>query len=94
MEDEEFEWDNAKAAANVAKHGVTFEMAREAFRDPVAVEWRDLNQDAGEVRYALLGAVDGRILFVAYTQREERIRIISARRATSYERRRYHEENI
>ena len=92
MIDDKFEWDDAKAAANLAKHGVTFEMAVDAFRDPFAIEWIDRNQNADEYRYALLGTDDGRVLFVAFTQRDERIRIISARGATRHERRKYHEE--
>lgn len=93
MEDEDFEWDDTKAAANVAKHGVTFEMARDAFDDPFAVGWSDEGHDYGEARYCLLGMVEGRVLFVAYTLRDDRTRIISARGARPNERRRYHEEN-
>jgi len=68
-------------------------MAREVFRDVFAVEWLDDRQDAGEPRFAFLGMVEHRLLFVAYTMRGERIRIISARRAEPLERRRYHDEN-
>jgi uncharacterized DUF497 family protein len=89
MRDSEFEWDDAKAARNWQAHGVTFEMARDAF----AVEWLDDTQDAAEPRIALLGMVEHRLLFVAYTQREDRIRIISARKAEPPERRKYHDEN-
>ncbi|MGF1463889.1 MAG: BrnT family toxin [Maricaulaceae bacterium] len=93
MIDDEFEWDDAKAAANADKHGVTFEMARDVFSDPFALEWLDPRFTA-ETRYCLIGAVEGRILFVAYTLVEgERIRIISARKAEPFERRRYHEDN-
>jgi len=93
MEDEHFEWDDEKAARNRRDHAVTFEMAREAFRDPFAIEWQDLTQDPNEERYGLIGTVEGRLLFVAYTLRNETIRIITARRAEPYERRRYHDEN-
>ena len=93
MNDEEFEWDDAKAAANDAKHGVTFEMARDAFDDPFAVIWDDDSGGYGEDRYRLLGMVNNRLLFVSYTMRDDRARIISARGATPYEQRRYHEEN-
>jgi uncharacterized DUF497 family protein len=93
MINEEFEWDDDKAASNLHKHGVSFDMAEGAFRDPFAIEWLDISRDAGEHRYALLGTVDGKVLFVAYALRQERIRIISARGATRYERKRYHEEN-
>ena len=93
MQDEDFEWDDAKAALNWQNHGVTFEMARDAFRDAFAVEWLDDAQDAAEPRFAMLGMVENRLLFVAYTMREDRIRIISARKAEPHERRRYHDEN-
>jgi uncharacterized DUF497 family protein len=93
VQDREFEWHEGKAARNAQDHGVTFEMARAAFRDAFAVEWRDDSQDAAEPRYSMLGTVDGRLLYVAYTERKGRVRVISARRATARERKRYHEEN-
>lgn len=93
MVSDDFEWDDDKAASNLRKHGVSFDMAKHAFRDPFAIDWLDTKQDAAELRYALLGTVEGRVLFVAYTERDDRIRIISARGATGYERKRYHEEN-
>jgi len=93
MEDENFAWDDDKAALNWRDHAVTFEMAREVFRDPFAIEWQDLAQDASEERYCTIGMVEGRLLFVGYALRDEKIRIITARKAEPYERRRYHEEN-
>ena len=93
MNDEDFEWDDAKAAANDAKHGISFEMARDAFDDPFAITWDDDSENYGEDRYCLLGMVNNRLLFVAYTMREDRVRIISTRGARPYEQRRYHEEN-
>jgi len=93
MQDAELEWDDTKAARNWRIHAVTFEMARDAFSDAFAIEWSDDRQDAGEQRFALLGMVEDRVLFVAYTMRDDRIRIISARRAEPHERRRYHDEN-
>jgi uncharacterized DUF497 family protein len=93
MRDENFEWDDDKAARNWRDHGVSFEMAREAFADAFAVEWVDAEQDLGEERYAMIGMVENRLLFVAYAMRGERIRIISARKAEPYERRKYHDEN-
>ncbi len=93
MEDSEFQWDDAKAAENLAKHRITFETARDAFKDPFALDWRDDSQDRGEVRFATVAMVEGRLLFVAYTMRSEAIRIISARLAEPYERRRYHDDN-
>jgi uncharacterized DUF497 family protein len=88
-----FEWDAAKAARNEADHGVTFDVATLVFADPFALEWRDDREDYGEDRYVVLGMVDGRVLYVAYTMRGDAIRIISARGAEPNERRRYHEEN-
>ena len=93
MQDDAFEWDDVKAARNRLHHHVSFEMAREVFKDLFAVEWTDDNQDSGEDRFVTVGMADGRRLFVSHTLRGERIRIISARLAESYERRRYHNED-
>lgn len=89
-----FEWDPVKAARNEADHGVTFEVATLVFGDPFALEWLDDREDYGEERYIILGMVDGRLLCVAYTMREDAIRMISARGAEPHERRQYHEENF
>jgi hypothetical protein len=89
---DEFEWDDAKAAANYATHGVSFGAARAVFDDPFAIEWLDDRQDYGETRFAVLGVVEGRVIYVAYTMRGERIRIISARGAEPFEQRLYHED--
>ena len=89
----EFEWDDAKAAANYRKHGVTFEQAAHAFRAPFAVEWIDERAAYGEERVILLGMSGGQILSVVYTERRERLRIISARRATKYEKDEYYRQN-
>jgi uncharacterized protein len=93
MKDGAFQWDDTKAATNFAKHGITFEAARDAFTDPFALEWADDGQDEGEQRFALLGMVEGRLLFVAYTMRGGSIRIISARLPEPFERRKYHDDN-
>lgn len=89
----EFDWQDAKAAENEAKHGVSFEMATKVFNDPFAIEWLDDRQDYSEERHVILGMVENRLLYVAYTIRGEKIRLMSARGAEPYERRRYHEEN-
>jgi uncharacterized DUF497 family protein len=82
----EFEWHDAKAAANLQNHGVSFELAATVFKDPFAVERLDDREDYGEERFVIVGMAAGQVvLFVAYTEREERVRIISARRATQYE---------
>jgi uncharacterized DUF497 family protein len=93
MYDESFEWDDAKAAENLARHRVSFDVARLAFDDPFAVSREDRRHDYGEDRYILLAMVDDRLLHVTYALRGDRVRIISARLAGSGERRRYHEEN-
>lgn len=92
MNDGQFEWDDRKAAETAAKHGVTFGMARDVFRDPFAIEFDDVGQDHNEDRFVTIGIVEGRVLMVVYTLRDEIIRIISARPAEPCERRRYHEE--
>ena len=89
----EFEWDDAKAAANDGKHGVTFEQAVYAFRDPFGVEWIDESSDYGEERFILLGMSGGWILSVVYTERQGRLRLISARRATKNEKILYYRQN-
>jgi uncharacterized DUF497 family protein len=89
-----FEWDNNKAASNIRDHaGVTFEQAATAFSDPFAVEWLDKRQDYGEERSVLLGMTGGQLLYVAYTERGDNIRIISARRATRHEQDIYFRQN-
>ena len=93
MNDGEFEWDDKKAAANSVNHGVTFEAARDVFKDPFALEWLDERVRYDEDRYVIIGMCNGHLLYVAYTMRGEAIRIISARGAEPYERRQYHENN-
>ena len=68
-------------------------MARDVFKDPVAIEWLDDRENYGEDRYVIIGMVDNRLLYVAYAMRGEAIRIISARGAEPHERRQYHEDN-
>jgi uncharacterized DUF497 family protein len=93
MNADEFEWDDAKAAANLAKHGVSFEQARDAFDDPFAIDFVDDREEYGELRLILIGMVENRLLVVAHTMRNDKVRIISAREVEPHERRRYHEEN-
>ena len=84
-----FGWNKSKAKDNYAKHGVSFDVAKKVFKDPFAVEYLDDRQDYGEKRFVIIGMVDGRVLFVAYTERNDVIRIISARRATKHEQEAY-----
>jgi uncharacterized protein len=85
-----FEWDAAKSAANLAKHGIDFEDAIGIFDGPV-LEMADARRDYGEARIVAFGVVDDRELAVVYIGRGERRRIISARRAHSRERKAYRE---
>jgi len=88
-----FEWDDAKAEANWRAHGVAFHHAVKAFRDPFAIERIDDRQDYGEERVNLLGMSEDVILHVTYTERGERVRLISARRAEKHEQDDYYREN-
>jgi uncharacterized DUF497 family protein len=87
----EFEWDGSKAALNFAKHGVSFPYAVRVFLDPYRIEEEDPLDHWGETRHRVIGIAEGRLLFVAYTYRNDRIRVISARKATRNERRKYQE---
>jgi uncharacterized DUF497 family protein len=87
---DDFEWDRTKAAANYKKHGVRFEHAVLAFEDPFALVELDESEEYGEDRFLLIGRAAGGIVVVVYTERGERVRIISAREATEYERRNYY----
>jgi uncharacterized protein len=93
VQDEAFEWDDTKAAANLRIHGVAFHQAIKALRDPFAVERFDDREDYGEERVNVIGMSEGVLLHVTYTERGERIRIISARRATRHEQDDYYREN-
>ena len=88
----EFEWDLRKAAANLAKHGVSFGEAATVFGDPLGRIVADPRHSSDEERFVMLGlSQDRRLLAVMYVDRGEVIRIISARLATGYERRNYEE---
>ena len=93
MKGGQFEWHDAKAAENLRNHGVAFEKAVKALADPFAIEWIDQSEAYGEERWNLLGMSAGVILHVTHTERGERIRIISARRAERHEQDRYYREN-
>jgi uncharacterized protein len=87
----EFEWDTRKAAQNIVKHGVPFEYAARVFLDPERLDVPDSRHDYGEERRLTLGNIEGRTFAVAYTQRGDVIRLISARKANPRERRHYGE---
>ena len=86
---EGYEWDPAKAAANLRRHGVDFADAALSLEDPSALAVADPDA-TGEERFICLGAdPEGRVLVTVFTHRGKSIRIISARRASPAERRRY-----
>ena len=89
-----FEWDAEKAAANLRRHGVSFEEATTAFGDPLARTYEDPDHSESEARELTFGfSSAGRALLVAHCERGERVRIISARPMTRRERRQHEEGN-
>ena len=86
----EIEWDNNKAASNLIKHKIDFEDAKNIFLDPNRLERED-QRDYNETRIQVIGIVNQVVLFVVYTKRNGRYRIISARRANNNERRQYYQ---
>jgi hypothetical protein len=85
-----FEWSASKARLNAEKHGVTFDEAATAFRDPLARIFDDPVHSSGEHRELLVGhSRRARLIVVSFAERGDRIRIISARNATKRERRDY-----
>ena len=89
----QFEWDPAKAARNLAKHGVSFDEASTVFGDPLAGTIPEPQHSGEESRFVTIGlATSQRLITVVHAEREDRIRIISGRRATRRERRNYESE--
>ena len=90
MELEGFEWDERKAVVNLLKHKVSFLEAATVFDDPYVIVESDLAHSAEESRELAIGlSRKERVLLVVYVEPDERIRLISARRATPEERRKY-----
>ena len=88
-----FDWDSNKASTNFKKHGVTFNEAATVLGDRLATTFYDLDHSHEESRYVTIGfSESNRVLVVSHTDRHGVIRIISARRATGFERRFYEEE--
>jgi uncharacterized DUF497 family protein len=86
----EFEWDTNKAHSNLEKHGIGFAEAMTVFGDPLEATIPDPDHSEGEARFLSLGRSEhGRLLVVSYTEREGRIRLISAREAEPRERKTY-----
>lgn len=87
-----FEWNAAKAAVNIRKHGVSFEEAASALKDDFAATARDLAHSTVESRFITFGmSARGRLLAVSHADRGDTIRIISARLTTRAERKIYEE---
>ena len=90
----EFDWDPAKAAANLEKHGVSFQEAATVFNDPLSSTVADPDHSLGEERLVIFGMSErGRVLAVMHTERAAVVRLISAREATRRERGAYEEGN-
>jgi len=88
----EFEWNPEKATLNLDKHGVSFQEAATVFYDSLSVTFPDPDHSIGESRYIIIGISRfGQLLVVAHTDQGEKVRIISARKATRQERRFYEE---
>lgn len=85
-----YEWDEEKNRANIIKHHISFQVAQHVFDDVNRLEIYDSEHSASEDRYIAIGKV-GAVLFVVFTERKDNIRIISARKATSKERRLYYD---
>jgi uncharacterized DUF497 family protein len=87
-----FQWEEKKAAANLTKHGVSFEEAASAFGDPLSLTIPDPEHSEDEQRWVLLGMTEHhRLVVVAHTELADTVRLISARLATPAERRDYEE---
>ncbi len=88
----EFEWDEKKAHTNTRKHGVSFHEAATVFGDPLAITFPDPAHSADEHRFLTFGLSQShRLIVVTHTDRDQKVRIISARFMTRYERRIYEE---
>jgi uncharacterized protein len=87
-----FKWDPGKAERNLSKHGVSFEEAKTVFDDPLYVDFYDPDHSEEEERYLIIGNSERRrLLIVSYTEREDSMRLISAREVTRTERESYEE---
>ena len=89
-----FVWDTIKSIANLQRHRVSFEEAETVFNDPLAVIVDDQRHSEQESREIIIGHSGfDRLLFISFTERDDGIRLISAREATRQERKKY-EDNI
>lgn len=91
----EFEWDPEKAISNFEKHGVTFEEAASVFFDPLSITINDPKHSVNEIRLIIIGhSILDRIVVVVHADRNDKIRIISARPATAAEKRSYERKQV
>jgi len=89
-----FEWDPGKARQNRREHRIPFQEAATIFGDPLAVTYPDPDHSTSEQRFITVGMSSvGRVLIVAHVDRNENVRIISARKTTQRERKHYEEKN-
>ncbi len=87
-----FEWDPKKARRNLAKHGIAFEEALTVFYDPLSIAFEDTGHSLDEERFITVGySSRGRLLVVSYADLDGKLRLISARKATTGERKRHEE---
>lgn len=85
-----FEWNPDKAEKNIEKHGVSFIEASTVFSDPLSITYDDPDHSYNENRYIIIGlSSHGKLLFVSHTEKDDLIRIISARELTRKERKQY-----
>lgn len=90
-----FSWDENKAISNFEKHGVSFDEATSVFNDPLFLTFADIEHSVQERRFIIMGESDqGCLLVVAYTDRANSTRLISARLATRKERKTYESDDI
>jgi uncharacterized DUF497 family protein len=90
----QFEWDVEKAKSNIVKHGISFPNAAKIFANEI-LEYVDVREDYGELRFIALGRVDFKIYRVVYTRRADKvIRIISAQKAGKYEQEIYYRKTL
>ena len=89
----EFEWDTNKVTVNLSRHSISFDEAKTVFQDPFYIVFDDPDHSFEENRCIAIGqSGQNRLLFISYTERENAVRLISARRATRSERELYEEE--
>jgi len=90
-----FEWGEVKAEANFKKHKVSFEEGKTIFNDPFLFTFPDTEHSINEERYINIGiSANGSVLVLTHTERHDKIRIISCRKATASERRFYEEDRV